>query len=174
MHTKKIITSGTPLKQASRALILVHGRGGSAEDILTLAPLLAVGDFALLAPQATGNTWYPHSFLMPQEDNEPWLSSAIDILAATVQDVLDAGIPHSGIYLTGFSQGACLTLEFAARHAVRYGGIAAFTGGSSVIMCIVPIIQAILRRRRYSSAAAILICMCRLSAYMKRNLCIKI
>ncbi|WP_341841040.1 alpha/beta hydrolase [Chitinophaga caseinilytica] len=129
MHTKRIITSGTPLKQASRALVLVHGRGGSADDILTLAPLLAVGDYALLAPQANGNSWYPHSFLMPQEDNEPWLSSAIDVLSATVQDILDTGIPHSGIYFTGFSQGACLTLEFAARHAVKYGGIAAFTGG---------------------------------------------
>lgn len=129
MHTKNIITSGTPLKQASRALILVHGRGGSAEDILTLAPMLAVGGYALLAPQAAGNTWYPHSFLMPQEDNEPWLSGAIDVLAATVQEIMDAGITHDRIFFTGFSQGACLTLEFAARHAVRYGGIAAFTGG---------------------------------------------
>ncbi|WP_341835023.1 dienelactone hydrolase family protein [Chitinophaga pollutisoli] len=129
MHTKKIIYSGTPLKQASRALIMVHGRGGSAEDILTLAPMLAVGDYALLAPQATGNTWYPHSFLMPQEDNEPWLSAAIEVLASTVQEIVDAGITHDRIYFTGFSQGACLTLEFAARHAVRYGGIAAFTGG---------------------------------------------
>lgn len=129
MHIKNIITAGTPLEQASRALIMVHGRGGSAEDILTLAPMLAVGDFALLAPQANGNSWYPHSFLMPQEDNEPWLSSALDVLAATVQDIVDAGISHHNICFTGFSQGACLTLEFAARHALRYGGIVAFTGG---------------------------------------------
>ncbi|WP_109698372.1 alpha/beta hydrolase [Chitinophaga deserti] len=129
MHIKNIITAGTPIEQASRALIMVHGRGGSAEDILTLAPMLAVGDFALLAPQANGNSWYPHSFLMPQEDNEPWLSSALDVLAATVQDIVDAGISHHNICFTGFSQGACLTLEFAARHAMRYGGIVAFTGG---------------------------------------------
>lgn len=129
MHIKNIITAGTPLEQASRALIMVHGRGGAAEDILTLAPMLAVGDFALLAPQANGNSWYPHSFLMPQEDNEPWLSSALDVLAATVQDIVDAGISHHNICFTGFSQGACLTLEFAARHALRYGGIVAFTGG---------------------------------------------
>lgn len=129
MHIKNIINAGTPLEQASRALIMVHGRGGSAEDILTLAPMLAVGDFALLAPQANGNSWYPHSFLMPQEDNEPWLSSALDVLAATVQDIVDAGISHHNICFTGFSQGACLTLEFAARHAMRYGGIVAFTGG---------------------------------------------
>lgn len=129
MHIKNIITAGIPLQQASRALIMVHGRGGSAEDILTLAPMLAVGDYALLAPQANGNSWYPHSFLMPQEDNEPWLSSALEVLAATVQDIMDAGIPHSEICFTGFSQGACLTLEFAARHAMRYGGIVAFTGG---------------------------------------------
>ncbi len=129
MHTKNIIMAGKDLAAADRALILVHGRGGSAGDILSLADYLPVEGYALLAPQATRNSWYPYSFLAPPAENQPWLGSALELLAEVVEDVLAAGIGRERIYFTGFSQGACLTLEFVARNAARYGGVAAFTGG---------------------------------------------
>ena len=129
MHQKNIQYAGLPLVDAKRALILLHGRGGTASDILSLSPLLHVQDFALLAPQATQQTWYPYSFLAPPEDNEPWLSSALSLLGSVVEDITAAGIAAENIYFTGFSQGACLTLEFITRHAQRWGGVAAFTGG---------------------------------------------
>lgn len=129
MHTKKIITAGKKTTEAKKALIMVHGRGGSAEDILTLAAYLEVKDFALIAPQATGGTWYPYSFLMPPSQNEPWLSSALSVLKEVTADVEADGISRENIYFLGFSQGACLTLEFAARNAGKYGGVVAFTGG---------------------------------------------
>ncbi|MEI6948408.1 dienelactone hydrolase family protein [Paraflavisolibacter sp. H34] len=129
MHQKKIITAGKALDSNSKVLILLHGRGGSAEDILSLASYLKVDDFTLLAPQATNNTWYPLSFLAPPAQNEPWLSSALSLLEEVVEDVQSKGVPAENIYFCGFSQGACLTLEFVTRHAARYGGVAAFTGG---------------------------------------------
>lgn len=129
MHTKHIITAGTALTSADRALILVHGRGGTAEDILTLADSLPINDYALLAPQAVRNSWYPYSFLAPPGENQPWLDSALDLLAGAVDEAISAGIGRERIFLAGFSQGACLTLEFAARNAAQYGGVAAFTGG---------------------------------------------
>ena len=129
MHTKNLITSGVHLSAASKALIMLHGRGAHARDILSLADYLDVEDFALVAPQATNNTWYPYSFLAPPAQNEPWLSSALSIVKETVADLNKAGITGENIYLLGFSQGACLTLEFAARNATKYGGIIAFTGG---------------------------------------------
>lgn len=129
MHTKQIITSGKSLSVAKKALIMLHGRGASAEDILGLAAHFAVGEFALLAPQATNFTWYPYSFLAPPAQNEPWLSSAIHIIGELVEDINNAGIGNADIFFTGFSQGACLALEFVAGHARRWGGVAAFTGG---------------------------------------------
>jgi len=108
---------------------MLHGRGAHAQDILSLADYLDVQDFALIAPQATNNTWYPYSFLAPQAQNEPWLSSALSIMKDIIADLNQAGITNEHIYLLGFSQGACLTLEFAARNATKYGGIIAFTGG---------------------------------------------
>ena len=117
------------LSEAQKALILVHGRGGSAQDILSLAAYLDVADYALVAPQATNNTWYPYAFLAPPAQNEPWFSSALALLEEVVTEVVDQGIAKEHIYFVGFSQGACLTLEFVARHATRYGGVAAFTGG---------------------------------------------
>lgn len=128
-HQKKIITKGKELTRDSKVLILLHGRGGSAEDILSLAAHLEVTDFTLLAPQATNNTWYPYSFLVPPSQNEPWLSSALNLVKELVDELLEKGISSHNIYFTGFSQGACLTLEFVARNANRYGGVAAFTGG---------------------------------------------
>lgn len=129
MHKKNVIAAGLALNKATRVLIMLHGRGGSAEDILSLSSYLNVQDFALLAPQATNNTWYPYSFLMPPQQNEPWLSSALLWLQELVKELNDKGFPSESIYFTGFSQGACLTLEFVARNANKYGGIAAFTGG---------------------------------------------
>ena len=129
MHKKNIITAGKKLNNDSKVLIMLHGRGGTAEDILSLASYLNVKDFTLLAPQATGNTWYPYSFLSPPSQNEPWLSSALNLLKELLNDLYSKGIPSENIYFTGFSQGACLMLEFVTRNANKYGGIAAFTGG---------------------------------------------
>lgn len=129
MHTKNIITAGADISAAKKALIMLHGRGAHAQDILSLANYLDVEDFALMAPQATNNTWYPHSFLAPPAQNEPWLSSALNIVKETVTDLNNKGVSSENIYLLGFSQGACLTAEFAARNATKYGGIIAFTGG---------------------------------------------
>ncbi len=129
MHQKKIIYRGKKLTDAKKALIMVHGRGASAEDILGLATVLDVNDFALLAPQATNYAWYPYSFMAPVMQNEPWLSSALEVISEVVEEIQDAGIPDQHIYLAGFSQGACLTLEYVARNARRWGGVAAFTGG---------------------------------------------
>lgn len=129
MHIKNIKTAGKSLQEAEKVLIMIHGRGGNAQDILGLASELNVSDYALLAPQATNNTWYPYSFMAAPEQNEPWLSSALDLLKEVVDDLMEQGISSENIYLLGFSQGGCLTLEFAARNAKKYGGIVAFTGG---------------------------------------------
>jgi phospholipase/carboxylesterase len=128
-HTKKIVTAGKNLEDVQKALIMIHGRGADANDILSLAGYLDVDDFALLAPQATNHSWYPYSFMAPVSQNEPWLTSALNLIKDLVKEITEKGIVPENIYFTGFSQGACLTLEFAARNAVRYGGIAAFTGG---------------------------------------------
>ena len=129
MHKKEFITAGHDLKTASKVLIMIHGRGANAEDILGLADHLKIDDFALLAPVATDHTWYPYSFLMPPTQNEPWLSSALHMLKEIVGDLKAQGIGEENIYFLGFSQGACLTLEFVTRNATRYGGAVALTGG---------------------------------------------
>lgn len=128
-HTLNIKTAGIPLKQAEKALIMIHGRGGSAQDILSLSQHLNVKDYALLAPQALNHTWYPLSFMAPVDQNEPWLSSALEMVDETVKAVLDVGIKPENIYFFGFSQGACLILEFLARNAQRFGGATAIIGG---------------------------------------------
>lgn len=129
MHQKNITTAGSSIENAKKALVMIHGRGGSAEDILSLASYLSVEDFALIAPQATGHTWYPYSFMAPPAQNEPFLSSALALLKETVSNIEAQGIAKENIYFLGFSQGACLTLEYVTRHAARYGGVIAFTGG---------------------------------------------
>jgi predicted esterase len=110
-------------------MIMVHGRGASAEDILGLAPELQAPSMAYLAPQAAGHTWYPNRFLAPIESNEPWLSSALAVLSGIEAGIVAAGIPRESLFLLGFSQGACLALEYAARNAGRYGGIIGLSGG---------------------------------------------
>lgn len=129
MRTYKVLTAGKPLEEAKKVLIMIHGRGGSAEDILSLAEYLNVKEYALLALQAKGNSWYPYSFLASPAQNEPWLSLALDDLKALTADVEALGILPEQVYFLGFSQGACLTLEFVTRNARRYGGVVAFTGG---------------------------------------------
>ncbi len=122
-------TLGAKLTQAAAAVILLHGRGASAEDILSLATQMYDERFAYLAPQAAGHSWYPYSFMAPIEKNEPWLSSALAKVGATVELAVEAGISREHIFVCGFSQGACLSSEFAARNPARYGGVIAFTGG---------------------------------------------
>lgn len=129
IHAKNVVSAGTPIENAAKVLIMLHGRGGSADDILSLANHLNVKGFALLAPQAQNNSWYPYSFMAPVSQNEPWLSSALSLLKEIVNDVTAKGISEENIYFCGFSQGACLTLEFAARNATKYAGVVAFTGG---------------------------------------------
>jgi phospholipase/carboxylesterase len=124
-----ILRAGTPLDRAAGALILLHGRGGSAEDILTLGEALADDRFALLAPQAAGHTWYPNSFLASRGQNEPWLSSALQNVEAVLALAQGAGIPTERIAIAGFSQGACLATEFVGRHPLRYAALLAYTGG---------------------------------------------
>jgi phospholipase/carboxylesterase len=124
-----VLLMGEPLGQARAAMVMVHGRGATAEDILELSVELNRTGFAYLAPQAANNSWYPQSFLAPIASNEPWLSSALDRLSTVLQRVEEGGIPRERTILLGFSQGACLALEFAARHAQRYGGVAALSGG---------------------------------------------
>ncbi len=110
-------------------MVMVHGRGATAESILTLVPALDSEGFAFLATQAHGNTWYPNSFLAPILSNEPGISSGVQALADAIATVRAAGIPDERIVLLGFSQGACLSLEFSARNARRYGGVAGLSGG---------------------------------------------
>ena len=121
--------AGEPLDRARAAMVMVHGRGATAESILTLANELAEPGFAYLAPQAGGNTWYPNSFLAPIPSNEPGISSGMAAIEAVLARVQAAGIPLERTLLLGFSQGASLSIEFAARHARRYGGIACLSGG---------------------------------------------
>jgi predicted esterase len=120
---------GATLNQAAAAMILLHGRGASAEDILGLASEMYDERIAYLAPEAAGHSWYPNSFMAPVLENEPWLGSALTKVAQTVQLALDAGISREHIVVCGFSQGACLSTEFVATHPARYGGLIALTGG---------------------------------------------
>lgn len=125
-------TAGAPLTEAEVAMVMVHGRGASAESILTLAPALAGPGVAFLAPQAggsQGNQWYPYGFMAPIERNEPGISSGMRAIERVLTQIGAAGIPLTRTLLLGFSQGACLASEFVARHAHRYGGLAVLSGG---------------------------------------------
>lgn len=124
-----VLTAGRPLSQAATAMILIHGRGATAQTILSLVPELSRPDFAYLAPQANNNTWYPYSFLYPLAQNEPGLSSGLQAIGDLLATIAAAGIPAEKVIIAGFSQGACLSLEFAARHARRYGSVVALSGG---------------------------------------------
>ncbi|CCB67484.1 MULTISPECIES: alpha/beta hydrolase [unclassified Hyphomicrobium] len=127
--TTNVIRAGAPLGAARAAMILVHGRGASAEGMLGLADAFEASDIAYVAPQARSGSWYPQSFMAPIAQNEPHLSSALKTLSDVVADVERQGVPSEKIVLLGFSQGACLALEFAARNARRFGGVAGLSGG---------------------------------------------
>ena len=124
-----VLTLGPKPQQARLALILVHGRGASAEDIMSLAREFRQNDVAYLAPQAAGNTWYPYTFLAPMEKNEPALSSALGVLKRLVSGLGEQGVPPERVGLLGFSQGACLSLEFAARNARHHAAVIGLSGG---------------------------------------------
>lgn len=124
-----VLHAGVPIPEARIVAILLHGRGATAQDILPLWQEFSARDVAYLAPQAAGNTWYPFSFLMPLEQNEPALSSALRLIEQTLASLRAKNVPPEKVALMGFSQGACLSLEFAARHAHRFAAIAAFSGG---------------------------------------------
>ncbi len=126
---QRVLAYGTPLEEAAAGMVLVHGRGASPEDIIGVAHALDRPDFAYLAPQAAGSTWYPYSFLFPLADNEPWLSSALAVVGRLLDQLEAGGIPPERQFLLGFSQGACLATEFAARNARRYGGVIGLSGG---------------------------------------------
>jgi predicted esterase len=124
-----VLRSGVPVSTARLVAIFLHGRGASARDILDLAGQLTAGDIAYLAPQAAGHSWYPYSFMSPLEQNEPGLTSALGVVAGLLEDLAAEGVTAERVVLLGFSQGACLAQEFAARHAQRYAGIAGLSGG---------------------------------------------
>jgi predicted esterase len=128
-HGQPVLHEGAPVESARLAAICIHGRGASAEDILGIAPELGTTDVAYLAPQAAGNTWYPYSFLSPIAQNEPGLTSALGVISGLVTDLGSRGYASDRVVILGFSQGACLALEFAARNARRYAAVIALSGG---------------------------------------------
>jgi len=128
-QAEPLVWAGRPPGEASAAVVMVHGRGATAESILELRQEFARPGLAYVAPQASGYTWYPYSFLAPMEQNEPGLSSGLARLGEALAELGAGGIPPEKTILLGFSQGACLMLEFAARNARRYGGLVALSGG---------------------------------------------
>lgn len=129
IHNEPVATAGVPLGEAKKVLIMLHGRGDRAASFVRLSEELNALGFAFLAPQAIQNVWYPHSFMMPLPQNEPQLSLSLSGVTELLDNLTGLGFAEDRIYFLGFSQGACLSLEYAARHAKRYGGIIAFTGG---------------------------------------------
>lgn len=124
-----VFSAGTDLEEAQGVLVLIHGRGDNARGIMYLAGELSHEGLAYIAPQAADNSWYPYRFIVPLAQNEPHLSSALAVVDKVMAVVEEAGIPSDKVFLAGFSQGACLVLEYAARHPRRYGGVFGFSGG---------------------------------------------
>ena len=124
-----VLIDGTSLSQARLAMVMLHGRGATATDILSLETELPSGGIAFLAPQAKGDSWYPYSFLAPLTENEPALSNSLAVIGDLLTYLSQQGIPSARVILLGFSQGACLSLEYAARNARRYAGIVGLSGG---------------------------------------------
>ncbi|MFP4228446.1 MAG: alpha/beta hydrolase [Salinivenus sp.] len=128
-QNQPLLNAGVPLADASVAVILLHGRGASAQGMLSLADELALSNVAYLAPQAARRSWYPQSFLAPLEQNEPELTSALERISELLTHIQDAGLEMDQVILLGFSQGACLATEYAARRPQRYGGVVGLSGG---------------------------------------------
>src|SRR5438034_7601420 len=127
-HGQRVLQAGEPLTAARAAMVLLHGRGATAEDIMTIAAEVERPGWAYLAPQAAGNAWYPNPFTAPLESNEPYLTAALDMVSKLVERI-EARVPAQRIVLLGFSQGACLTLEWPARNARRVGAVVGLSGG---------------------------------------------
>lgn len=126
---QRLLRQGPEPGNARALLILLHGRGSAASEIMGVGPHFPHDGLALAAPQAEGNSWFPYSFLAPLEQNEPGITSAMDVIAGLITEADLSGLPPSRVMILGFSQGACLALEFAARHPGRYGGIYSLSGG---------------------------------------------
>ena len=124
-----VLEAGAPLAEAAGVVIMVHGRGADAADIIGLASAVDRPKLAYLAPDAAGHVWYPRPFTAPQATNQPYLGSALNLIGRIFADLAEGGIPAERVLLLGFSQGACLSLEYAARNPRRYGGVAALSGG---------------------------------------------
>ena len=124
-----VLAAGAKTEAARAAVILLHGRGGNAREILSLSGAFGRTDVAYVAPEASGNTWYPHRFLVPRAENQPHLDSAYRVVARLIADLARRGLPADKVILAGFSQGACLASDYAARNPERYGGVFAFSGG---------------------------------------------
>jgi phospholipase/carboxylesterase len=129
MNRPRLISAGVPLARADKAVIMLHGRGATAADILTLTDHFEISDLAYVAPQAPGNSWYPYSFLAPLDRNEPALSQALAMVGELIDGVANDGITADRVVLLGFSQGGCLALEYAARHARRYAAVIGLSAG---------------------------------------------
>lgn len=137
-----IKTSGVPLTEAKKAAILIHGRGANADSILSLSQYLKLDDYALIAPEAAAGTWYPYSFMASDDTNQPALNHSLSQVKDAWNKISEAGITAENVVIIGFSQGACLTLEFASQNAKKLGGVIAFTGG---------LIGETINRAKYSS-----------------------
>jgi predicted esterase len=130
LHTNQpVYAAGTKLEDASAVMILLHGRGADAQDILSLSTYLAQPGLAFLAPQAADFAWYPNRFIAPIEQNEPYLSSALSLIGEIIKNMEAQGISSEKIFIGGFSQGACLASEYVIRNPRRYAGLLAFSGG---------------------------------------------
>jgi predicted esterase len=129
MHANQpTYAAGAPLEEARAAMIMLHGRGADAESILAFAAEFKQTSLAYLAPQAAQHTWYPNRFIAPIASNEPWFSSAVEKISSLLEHIHTVGLPPAQTFLLGFSQGACLALEYAARHPQRYAGVFALSG----------------------------------------------
>jgi predicted esterase len=126
---QQVLRAGPPVDTAAKAVIAIHGRGASAEDVIGIGRAIDLPNVAWLAPDAASHTWYPYSFLMPVDQNQPFLDSAISVVGGLLHHLEDSGIPAERVVFLGFSQGACLASEFVARHPRRYGGLVVFSGG---------------------------------------------
>jgi predicted esterase len=126
---QRVVATGAPVERAKGVVLMVHGRGAGPQGILSMVPTLARPEFAYLAPAAAGNTWYPNRFIAPIESNEPGISSGMQAISDVLEALDEFGIPPERTVLLGFSQGACLSIEYAARNARRYGGVVTLSGG---------------------------------------------
>lgn len=128
-NSGKILYSGSEVNKADSAFIMIHGRGSNAESIIGLWNELDLTKTLVIAPQADSSFWYPYRFIEPREKNQHGITSAFKLLDSIIDSLNDEGIPNEKVFLLGFSQGACLALDYAIRHPKKYGGVFALSGG---------------------------------------------